>query len=100
MYEDEDITKKCGKCKDELPLDLFYKHKSVKYGRSWLCKQCFRELRNAFGSDVNQSQAQKMALDARKRQRYDSDVIEIMEGNDKQRMTEQDAYNLLDEAVR
>lgn len=33
-------TKKCGKCKRELPLDAFYKNSSAKDGLQSECKEC------------------------------------------------------------
>lgn len=36
--------KKCGRCKRELPLDMFYKNKSEKDGLSWHCKDCSKEI--------------------------------------------------------
>ena len=36
--------KKCGRCKRELPLDMFYKNRSEKDGLSWHCKDCSKEI--------------------------------------------------------
>ncbi len=36
-------TKVCCKCKLELPLCNFYKHKRGKYGKGTICKSCKRE---------------------------------------------------------
>lgn len=37
-------TKKCGRCKRELSLDMFYKNRSEKDGLSWYCKDCSKEI--------------------------------------------------------
>ena len=37
------MEKKCTKCGEVKPLDLFYAHKSTKDGRGSQCKECVRE---------------------------------------------------------
>ena len=44
FYGDYMETKKCGRCKRELPIDMFYKNKSEKDGLSWHCKDCSKEI--------------------------------------------------------
>lgn len=34
----------CGRCKRELPLDMFHKNRSRKDGLSWHCKDCSKEI--------------------------------------------------------
>jgi len=36
------LTKVCGKCKTEKPVDLFPRHKNLKGGRHHYCKKCMR----------------------------------------------------------
>lgn len=36
--------KVCGRCKRELPLEMFHKNRSRKDGLSWHCKDCVREI--------------------------------------------------------
>ena len=40
----EQITQKCTECEKYLPLDMFYKNKSGKYGRKSKCKKCILRL--------------------------------------------------------
>jgi hypothetical protein len=39
----QDTLKKCGKCKIEKPLDLFYKNRSTKDGLGCYCKECLKK---------------------------------------------------------
>lgn len=34
---------KCSKCEQELPLDMFYKNKSLRNGHDTICKECRKE---------------------------------------------------------
>lgn len=36
-------TIKCRKCGKELPLDMFYKNKSLRNGHDTICKECWKE---------------------------------------------------------
>lgn len=43
----------CGRCKRELPLDMFHKNRSRKDGLSWHCKDCSKEITFARKDKIN-----------------------------------------------
>lgn len=44
-------TKACTKCKRELPVAMFYKHKKAPDGLQWWCKDCLNDYRSSGRKD-------------------------------------------------
>ena len=69
------ITKSCTQCKQEYPLENFYKKKGCKYGVMAVCKLCWKNQVQVF------QQTNQDSISEKRKQRYIDNVDEYSKRN-------------------
>lgn len=65
-----DATKTCNKCKEEKPLDEFYKDKSVKDGHTRICKRCIKQRDKDNAEQIKAYRARRYKAESEKQKEY------------------------------